>query len=181
MSAPLVVPFNFQPVSVSVKTSAYTIPAGSYALVKTNSAFFSIDAVNVYPSFTIATSAATASTGTKFALVDGLVYVHTASLTVASANANGNSGSYGFGTDATGATAIASVSRTSNGTSAISAGSVPASYLYISCTSGAAGPTTSATASFYASSASSQTEFWVPSGTDLDGNNYVVMLYNEIT
>jgi len=33
MTAPLVVPFNFQPVSVSVKTASYTIPAGQYAYV----------------------------------------------------------------------------------------------------------------------------------------------------
>jgi hypothetical protein len=33
MSAPFIVPFNFQPVSVSVKTASYTIPAGKYARV----------------------------------------------------------------------------------------------------------------------------------------------------
>lgn len=33
MSSKLIVPFNFQPFSVSVKTGAYTIPAGYYAHV----------------------------------------------------------------------------------------------------------------------------------------------------
>lgn len=33
MSSNLVVPFNFQPSSVSIKTSSYTIPAGKYAKV----------------------------------------------------------------------------------------------------------------------------------------------------
>jgi outer membrane lipoprotein SlyB len=33
MSAPFIVPFNFQPVSVSVKTGSYTIPSGKYARV----------------------------------------------------------------------------------------------------------------------------------------------------
>jgi len=40
------IPFNFQPASVSVKTSSYTIPAGKYAYVVafvTDGAFFSID------------------------------------------------------------------------------------------------------------------------------------------
>lgn len=46
MSAPLVVPFNFKPISVSVKTASYTIPANKYARVLVNligSATFSIN------------------------------------------------------------------------------------------------------------------------------------------
>lgn len=48
MSAPFIVPFNFQPVSVSVKTASYTIPAGKYARVLVNlegSATFTIGGV----------------------------------------------------------------------------------------------------------------------------------------
>lgn len=48
MSAPLVVPFNFQPSAVSVKTGSYTIPAGKYAKVTVNlegSATFTIGGV----------------------------------------------------------------------------------------------------------------------------------------
>ena len=33
MPSPIVIPFNFQPDSVAVKTGSYTIPAGSYAYV----------------------------------------------------------------------------------------------------------------------------------------------------
>ena len=33
MSSKLIIPFNYQPFSVSVKTGAYTIPAGYYAYV----------------------------------------------------------------------------------------------------------------------------------------------------
>ena len=33
MSAPFIIPFNHQPVSTSIKTSAYTIPSGKYARV----------------------------------------------------------------------------------------------------------------------------------------------------
>jgi len=36
MSAPFVIPFNFQPESVSVRTGSYTIPAGKYAFVTVN-------------------------------------------------------------------------------------------------------------------------------------------------
>jgi hypothetical protein len=36
MGAPIVVPFNFQPVAVSVRTASYTIPAGRYARVTVN-------------------------------------------------------------------------------------------------------------------------------------------------
>ena len=48
----LFVPFNFQPLSVSVKSSSYTIPAGNYALVTVvvehdgGAASFTIDTVS---------------------------------------------------------------------------------------------------------------------------------------
>lgn len=48
MSAPYIVPFNFQPVAISVKTTSYTIPAGKYARVVVNlegSATFTIGGV----------------------------------------------------------------------------------------------------------------------------------------
>ena len=47
------IPFNFQPASVSVKTSSYTIPTGKYAYVVafvTDGAFFSIDSVTALTS-----------------------------------------------------------------------------------------------------------------------------------
>lgn len=49
MSAPFIVPFNFQPVAVSVKTTSYTIPAGKYAQVFIevySGGIFTINAVN---------------------------------------------------------------------------------------------------------------------------------------
>lgn len=49
MSAPFIVPFNFQPVSVSVKTTSYTIPSGKYAYVFVevySGGIFTINAVN---------------------------------------------------------------------------------------------------------------------------------------
>ena len=36
MTAPFVIPFNFQPESVSVETGSYTVPAGKYARVTVN-------------------------------------------------------------------------------------------------------------------------------------------------
>lgn len=48
MPAPIVVPFNFEPVAVSVRTASYTIPAGRYARVTVNlegSATFTIGGV----------------------------------------------------------------------------------------------------------------------------------------
>lgn len=48
MSSPLVLPFNFQPVAVSVRTASYTIPPGRYARVVVNlegSATFTIGGV----------------------------------------------------------------------------------------------------------------------------------------
>lgn len=34
MSAPFIVPFNFQPVSTTIKTASFTVPAGKYGLIK---------------------------------------------------------------------------------------------------------------------------------------------------
>lgn len=48
MTAPLVVPFNFAPVSVAVKTGSYTVPVGQYAYVTAvvaGTSTFTIDAV----------------------------------------------------------------------------------------------------------------------------------------
>lgn len=36
MSAPFIIPFNFQPESISVKTASYTVPAGKYAYITAN-------------------------------------------------------------------------------------------------------------------------------------------------
>lgn len=36
MSSPFVIPFNFQPASVSVQSGSYSIPAGNYARVTVN-------------------------------------------------------------------------------------------------------------------------------------------------
>lgn len=48
MSSPIILPFNFQPVAVSVRTASYTIPTGRYARVLVNlegSATFTIGGV----------------------------------------------------------------------------------------------------------------------------------------
>lgn len=65
MSAPLVVPFNFQPLSVSVKTGSYTIPAGRYAFISANlvggSGIFQIDGNTAMQSVTNTTAQTTLS------------------------------------------------------------------------------------------------------------------------
>jgi hypothetical protein len=43
MSSPIVVPFNFQPVSTTLRTSNYTIPSGRYAYAIPNAASCSIN------------------------------------------------------------------------------------------------------------------------------------------
>jgi hypothetical protein len=42
MSAPLIIPFNFQPTSTSVGSSSYTVPSGKYALVKLSNAIYPV-------------------------------------------------------------------------------------------------------------------------------------------
>lgn len=63
MSAPFLIPFNFQPESISVKTSSYAIPAGKYAYVS----------VNVEGTGTFTISGATALRGTSHSVLAGSV------------------------------------------------------------------------------------------------------------
>lgn len=61
MSAPFVIPFNFQPESVSVVTGSYTVPPGKYARVIAN--------VSGSSTFTIGGATALASTSATWSVL----------------------------------------------------------------------------------------------------------------
>jgi len=73
----IVIPFNFQPVSVSVKTSSYTIPAGKYAYVTANaigSATFEIGGATALSGSSTTQTTNTSST-LRYGRGDGVNYV----------------------------------------------------------------------------------------------------------
>jgi hypothetical protein len=49
MSAPMIIPFNFQPVNTGATTGTYTVPAGKYAYINLSSSLLPIlNGVNLY-------------------------------------------------------------------------------------------------------------------------------------
>jgi hypothetical protein len=47
MSAPFIIPFNFDPISTTLKTSSYTIPSGQYAEIHAQYPNMSINGVDI--------------------------------------------------------------------------------------------------------------------------------------
>lgn len=173
MSAPFIVPFNFQPVSVSVKTTSYTIPAGKYAYVFVevySGGIFTINAVNAITSdpFLNIDYAGTA-TGTIYTVPAGYRAIIP---TVGSSNAdsftmNGNT----FAGISTSANLIregitieigpsGTLASSSSGTKAVSGVAIPSNATH------------------------KETSFWLPTGTVLSGTSNwraTVMEYNMIS
>ena len=51
MSAPYIIPFNFQPISTEVKNASYTIPSGKYAYIFDSAGDLAINAAPVVRSY----------------------------------------------------------------------------------------------------------------------------------
>jgi hypothetical protein len=174
MSAPFIIPFNFQPVSVSVKTGSYTIPAGNYArvLVECDSGgTFTIDTV-------------TAVTTAAFVNID---------LAAGSADLNH--------TVPTGFRSIVSVATTGADTITVNgnlllSSTTPGFYNSqlpnieigpggnVLITNSIGGSKSIVGVSIPSNATHRQAEFWLPSGTVINGTGTwraVVMEYNEIT
>jgi len=172
MSAPFIIPFNNQPVSASVKTSSYTIPSGKYALVKTLTPRLSIDGVDINPLRTVTGSVPNSTSVT----VNYDLSIETNTSLISTAN---------FSTSGTGTY----INVFSGGYVLFSAS---ASSTFI--TNGAhfgnirvqMGQTTTGNRSYSFSlnfypEISSQTSFWVNSGTVINGASYVVEEFNVIS
>jgi hypothetical protein len=180
MASRLIVPFDNNPASTSVKTSSYTVPVGKYAKVSTLSAFFSIDSVQIYPTGSASVSAPTGTNTTITRPITPGAYIFSATFTRGGGGSNANSGSYGFGSFETQVVTTSSASRTTNGTSQLLTGYSEAPAIWLSATAGING--TAATAvSWYFVPVGAATTFWVKTGTVLNGNSYVVEEYNAIS
>lgn len=191
MPAPIVIPFNFNPVTTTVKTGSYTIPAGKYAKVTPVGAKMLIDGVSIYPSVTISMTGTAVAIGAttsdsmvlnmKNMFLESLSITQTRSGTAASSNAT--FAFYDFGTREL----IYSVTKTYalntlNYTPLVQCVS-DSSTVALNVTAAGSGTsgtvTSSCNATFYVKN---DTGFiWVPSGAVLNGNNYIVEEYNQIS
>lgn len=170
MSAAFVIPFNFQPTSVSVKTGSYTIPAGKYARVVVecdSGGTFTIDTV-------------TAVTTAAFVNVDTVVVNNTSTYTVPtgfrasvtsigpsnttfivngnnSESITGNTYTKEFNIGPAGSMSLISVGAGNHGVQGVA---IPSN------------------------ATNRQAEFWLPTGTVINGTGTwraVVMEFNQIT
>lgn len=166
-------PFNHQPDSVSIKTSSYTVPSGKYARVTVTdySSDFTIDSVVAVEQAEFTGTSTTNSLGTLFTnnspyiLVGTMETTNNASVQVYSSSGRIQQNWY-----------IGAPMNINASTNTAEVILKPSDRLQ--CTSPAPG-------TFYYSLSAinppTQTEFWVTSGTDLDGSRYIVELYNELT
>jgi len=169
----LQIPFNNNPVSITHRSSSYTIPAGNYAKVTvTNlSADFEIDSVAVVKATAHTSNALdTSTTGDKYinpgpwAMIGVMYQSGTATVNITPTGSTIPQPHLYLGTSQAISTAT-QIAVTLQPGDAANVTSAAAGSLYMRL---------SAINPIY------QTEFWVPAGTDLDGNGYQVALYNII-
>lgn len=175
MASRLIVPFDNNPLSTTVRTTSYTIPAGRYAYVKTSSPNFSLNGLQLYPNETMSASAIGIGVQSIMSLTFPVsTYVYSASC---SGIANGSSAYFGVGTPTSYQKTLQS--RTSSGS--FSPTFVSTTTIYAGVTSQANNQTSSISLSLYYFPTDSSNGFWVPAGSILNGNNYIVIEYNAIS
>lgn len=168
MSAPFVIPFNNCPISVSVKTASYTIPAGKYAEVYVevdSGGIFTINAVNAVVTAAFVNVDVSGSGSASYTVPTGFM-----------ASINGfSSNAYGVNINGNGASSE-SASKHSNSINLGPAGTAVATVSLNPCSiQGLATPS---------NSTNRQATFWVPTGTVISGSGNwkaVVQEYNVIS
>jgi hypothetical protein len=177
MSAPLVIPFNFQPVQTVVTNASYTVPSGKYAKIV---AFFtagrsvSVNATNLVP--------ATTNDSIKYITLNGsnilMEKVINVTLTAARTTLNGSTtatynltGFYGANSTYSITTYVSSTVTTSpfpsNPTSGVTSGTFSFSgTAFATCAVGgsAANPSITAILGLSNSTLSDKIEFWAKAG-----------------
>ena len=175
------IPFNHQPDSVSVKTGSYTIPAGKYARVQVleGNADFTIGGSIAIEQWEFSGSA-TLGAGVKFTndspyvLIGSIITNNSATGTLAAFNKNAT---------------LPTTQRISDYTTGALAEAVPGDSVgkHVRLLPGdflqpvTANAVTTGYWNFVAENIPSKLEFWVPSGTALVGDKYIVEEYNELT
>lgn len=190
MANAAVFPFDFNPASVSYKTSSYSIPAGQRArvIVLDFEAAFTIGGTTVIPqlqkdsSYNLNTGGVGEiyrnQTGYELEIIIDIANYGSGSPVIAvfgpDATASGGSGTAVY--DELGARAYYTISANANYPRI----SLPPNSFFYLVTSGG-GASCTAHYMVYPKKLPPVTEFWVPSGTSLNGSGYQVELYDDIS
>lgn len=189
MSASFVIPFDNNPVSTSIKSTSYTVPAGKYAKVSSNIGNLSIDGTAIFPEqgFVASASAGSSSSQTKqyeLGFSNG-IYITSLYLTVSGSSSFTGTFETSFFTNASGSSVpyiINTLSRTTNGSSSSTLNVYyPVTNFMFKLTVGAVvGGSISASCGLSYYPFIDKT-IWVPTGTVISGAKYSVEEYNLIS
>lgn len=183
MSAPYVVPFNYQPeTNIAQKTTSYTVPANKYALVEAVHFDLTIDSVEVFPKETASLSG----------LTSGAQAINLAPSGPCSITGSFSRTSDGAGTALTGGVtagqsggtqiSLASFSKTGSQSGTYAITPVVTNQQSLTINLGSAATTSNGANSLTVNVwfGVGKTFFWVKPGTELDGSKYNVTLYSAI-
>lgn len=165
------IPFNYDPVSVTVQTGTYTVPAGNFARVRVVNMDdgFKIDTVSVldvgYTSGSNSTGGGPGVVYTNQTTSDFILYVWDTTPTTPAAWEVTNSAGYAISTASTNQS-VTTLTVPPNFSLRHGSGTTP---------NGNSGQWEGRRVL-----APEPKDFWVTGGTQLDGNTYVVELYNKI-
>ena len=183
MSSKVLIPFNNNPASTSVKNASYTIPAGKYAHIATYIGNLTIDGANVIPLDSISASFSTPGNTLTTRSYDPHfskgIYITTH--TLAASNNTTVSISYGLASNNS-LISFSTATRSTTGTTTTTVNDYfHGENWFVSASNQgnlAAGSTLTWVLNFYPFQDFS---FWVKSGTVLNGANYLVTEYNQIS
>jgi len=187
MASTVILPFNNNPSTISVKTSSYTVPAGKYAYLINESPNIALNGTNLYQ--TISLGASNSGVTTKYYYgYKSAIYV--ASGTVSNPGGATSSGGIAFGTllsapyTTTSPNAfssyntIVSTSASPGGSSSLAATfSNTGGELIAWVTLGGGGAGVSLSATIYAMNHTPY-GMWVPSGTVINSARFTIIEYN---
>lgn len=180
MSAPFIIPFNYQPSGAPAKkTSSYSIPSDKYALVEAISPNFTINGTQMYPSTLMRAEVFAAGSATNTVHLTKPIYIHTANYNQSGGTPGTISFEIGIGNGPnyyvldSGSTA--STSLTNIG----SFGLITEGGIYLKITDSANPTVAQVTIEYY--SLIGESKFWVPPSTALVGDWFIVTEYNVIS
>jgi hypothetical protein len=171
MGAPFIKPFDNQPISTTVRSGSYTIPAGFYGRVFTVSPSLTLNGNSVCPSVSISLTASLAAAGDEVQVFSGEGFFNI-SLTITSIVANVAYNLRNYDDTNTTFNVIRTVGATASDSFSLDAAVTNRLTLY-KTSAGSSNWTISGSARF----SQSNSYFWVPTGAVLNGSSYIVEEY----
>jgi hypothetical protein len=181
MASRLIVPFDFNPASTTIKTSSYTVPAGKYARIVPYSGIL-LNSVATTPTYTVSGSGTTSITSIDVFSGTGSYVAYTLTKTAAGSQPRSLTmytlfpdGATAGTTFQTGVTTLFSTTTPGSSTGTVF---IPAGMHFRASVGGNIGQAVS----YSLVVTKVETEpFWVKSGDIIDGNRFLVEEYNAIS